>query len=607
MATYKEFLQNQGEKKWQGKWLEEKIDRADDFDKRPKKYILDMFPYPSGAGLHVGHPEGYTATDIYSRYWRLRGYNVLHPMGWDAFGLPAENYAIKTGTHPRVTTEQNIATFKRQIQSLGFSYDWDREIDTTDPKYYQWTQWIFLQLFKKGLAYEATVPINFCPSCKTGLANEEVKDGKCDRCGAEVERKNMRQWMLRITAYADRLLSGLDKLDWPESIKSLQRNWIGRSEGADVDFKIKCRDVACNVSTNAITVYTTRPDTLFGATYMVLSPEHKLVQELKNQIANWAEVEAYINIAKNKSDLERTELNKEKTGVELKGIKAINPVNNAEIPIWISDYVLASYGTGAIMAVPAHDTRDWEFAKKFALPIIDVIRPVEGEKHDDEQSRRTISAVVQRKSDNKFLLVKWKQFDWFSPVIGGIDGDETPEQAAEREVLEETGYKVRAVEKLGGEIESHFFAENKNVWRERFDQPVLLELIDENPEELNDEESARHEAVWLNGDEAIKKITHSYNAVGLQRYLAKNYAYTDVDEGVMINSEFLNGLVPAEAIGKMTSWLTEKGYGKKAINYKLRDWVFSRQRYWGEPIPLVHCESCKEKVMNNSATINFRE
>lgn len=443
MATYKDFLSSGGEKRWQDKWLNTKIDQADDFSKKPKKYILDMFPYPSGAGLHVGHPEGYTATDIYSRYLRLKGFNVLHPIGWDAFGLPAENYAIKTGTQPAITTAQNIEVFKRQIMSLGFSYDWDREINTTDPKYYKWTQWIFLQLFKKGLAYEATVPINFCPSCLTGLANEEVKDGKCERCGTAVEKKNIRQWMLKITAYADRLLSGLDKLDWPASIKTLQKNWIGRSEGADVDFGIGGSD-------EKIRVYTTRPDTLFGATYMVLAPEHELVQKLADQIINLDEVNDYIDTAKNKSDLERTDLNKDKTGVELKGIKAVNPVNNAEIPIWISDYVLSGYGTGAIMAVPAHDERDFEFAKKFNLPIIEVIS--------------------------------------------------------------------------GGDISKE--------------------------------------------------------------------AFTDIDSGKMVNSDFLNDLVPAEAIGKMTKWLEEKGFGKKAVNYKLRDWVFSRQRYWGEPIPLVHCDKC---------------
>ena len=472
--TYKEFLQKGGEQKWQDKWLEEGIDRAEDFGEKPKKYVLDMFPYPSGAGLHVGHPEGYTATDIYSRYFRLKGFNVLHPMGWDAFGLPAENYAIKTGTQPSITTAENVATFKRQIQSLGFSYDWDREINTTDPKYYKWTQWIFLQLFKKGLAYEATVPINWCPSCKTGLSNEEVKDGKCDRCSAAVEKKDLRQWMLKITAYADRLLSGLDGLDWPESIKSQQRNWIGRSEGAEVDFKIAG-------SKETIKVYTTRPDTLFGATYMVLSPEHKLIQELKDRIENWKEVNNYVVQSKNKSDLERTDLNKEKTGVELKGVKAINPVNGKEIPIWLSDYVLSGYGTGAIMAVPAHDTRDWEFAKKKQIPIEYVIIP------------------------NQF----------YYPDVNG--------------------------------------------------NSIILSCPDD-------------------CDKILEKVKEVNEGSG--------FCFTEIDSGIMVNSDFLDGLVPEEAIKKMTAWLEEKGVGKKAINYKLRDWVFSRQRYWGEPIPLVHCDKC---------------
>ena len=437
------------EPKWQKFWEDNKTFKAEDFSTKPKKYILDMFPYPSGMGLHVGHPEGYTATDIFSRYWRLKGFNVLHPMGWDAFGLPAENYAIKTGTHPSVTTQSNVNTFRKQIKSLGFSYDWEREVDTTDPEYYKWTQWIFLQLFKKGLAYEAFVPINFCPSCKTGLANEEVVNGKCERCGTVVERKNLRQWMLRITAYADRLLSGLEQMNWPESIKTLQRNWIGRSEGAEVTFKVaQDGDELAD-----IVVYTTRPDTLFGATYMVLSPEHELVQKLKDKITNFAEVTRYATEAKNKSDLERTELNKDKTGVELEGIKAINPVNDTEIPIWISDYVLSTYGTGAIMAVPAHDERDYAFAKKFDLPIIEVIS--------------------------------------------------------------------------GGDI--------------------------------------------------------------------TNEAFTDIDSGKMVNSDFLNGLLPKDAIKKMITWLEANNLGKMAVNYKLRDWVFSRQRYWGEPMPLIHCDYCKKQ------------
>ncbi len=433
------------EKKWQQYWEENKSFKVtEDPSIMPEKrrYILDMFPYPSSAGLHVGHPEGYTATDIYSRYLRMRGYHVLHPMGFDAFGLPAENYAIKTGTHPRVSTEQNIDMFRKQIKSLGFSYDWDREISTHKPEYYKWTQWIFLKLFENGLAYESTMPINFCPSCKTGLANEEVKEGKCERCGTLVTRKDIRQWMLKITEYADKLLTGLDDLHWPEAIKIMQRNWIGRSEGANVVFPLASSD-------DVIEVYTTRPDTLFGATYMVLAPEHPLVEKITTQEQKPA-VEAYIAQAKRKTDLERTDLAKEKTGV-FTGAYAINPVNNASIPVWISDYILISYGTGAIMAVPGHDERDFEFAKKFNLPIIQVVSK---------------------------------------------DG-------------------------------------------------TTYELTEAEPE-----------------------------------------------PGIAVNSGEFDGTPTEEFKKEIIALLEEKGAGEKAINYKLRDWIFSRQRYWGEPIPVIHCPSC---------------
>ena len=437
------------EKKWQAQWEKDKTFKAYEdpsFPKEKRQYVLDMFPYPSGAGLHVGHPEGYTATDIYCRYLRMQGYNVLHPMGFDAFGLPAENYAIQTGTHPEITTRANIERFRSQIKALGFSYDWDREVSTCTPDYYKWTQWIFLQLFKRGLAYEAEMPINWCPSCKTGLANEEVKDGLCDRCHTKVTRKRIRQWVLKITKYADRLLEGLDKLDWPEPIKISQRNWIGRSEGAEVIFSIDGHE-------ETLEIYTTRPDTLFGATYMVLAPEHPLVQKITTASQKSA-VEAYIEEAARKSDLERTDLAKEKTGV-FTGAYAINPVNNARIPIWISDYVLISYGTGAIMAVPAHDERDWDFAKAFNLPIIQVV---------------------------------------------AASDEEGP--------------------------------------------------FDREP------------------------------------------AQCTVSEGVAVNSGDFNGLPTAEFKKKITEWLESRGIGKKAINYKLRDWLFSRQRYWGEPIPVVHCDTC---------------
>ena len=432
------------EPKWQKKWAEQHAFEASDDHSKPKFYGLIEFPYPSGQGLHVGHPRSNTAMDIIARKRRMEGYNVLFPIGWDAFGLPTENYAIKNKVHPAAVTKKNIDHFRDQLQKIGFSFDYSREVDTTDPAYVKWTQWIFLQLYKHGLAYKSQMPVNWCPSCKCGLANEEVVNGKCERCGAEVTHRVRTQWMLKITAYAQKLLDGLDTVDFIERVKIQQRNWIGRSTGAEVDFSL-------TVPGRKITVYTTRPDTLFGATYMVLSPEHPLIDELKEQITNFDACMAYREAAAKKSDFERAELAKEKTGVMIEGVRAIDPVNGREIPIWLSDYVLMSYGTGAIMAVPAHDTRDWEFAKKFNMPIIEV-------------------------------------------VAGG------------RDVQEEV--------------------------------------------------------------------------------------YTDVADGVLVNSEFLNGLSVAEAKKAIIAWLEEKGLGHEKVNYKLRDWVFSRQRYWGEPIPIVHCDKC---------------
>ena len=432
------------EKKWQDKWYSENTFAAKDDLTLPKFYGLVEFPYPSGQGLHVGHPRSYTALDIIARKKRMEGFNVLYPMGWDAFGLPTENYAIKNKIHPKIVTENNINNFKRQLKSIGFSFDWTKEISTTDERYYKWTQWIFLQLFKKGLAYKQEMPINWCTSCKVGLANEEVVNGVCERCGSEVVQKNKSQWMLKITEYAERLIDDLDELNYIEKVKTQQKNWIGRSEGAELDFKLDGLE-------DAIRVYTTRADTLFGATYMVVSPEHSIIEKYKDKIENIDEVRAYQAEAAKKSEFERTELSKEKTGVKLSGLLAINPVNDKRIPIFISDYVLTSYGTGAIMAVPAHDERDWEFAKKFNLPIIEVVK-------------------------------------------GGENVQEAP--------------------------------------------------------------------------------------------------YTDTYSGKMVNSGFLDGLEVKEAIAKMISFLEEKGIGTKKVNYKLRDWVFSRQRYWGEPIPLVYCEKC---------------
>ena len=431
------------EKKWQDIWDNEKAFKVENDFTKPKYYALVEFPYPSGQGLHVGHPRPYTALDIIARKRRMQGYNVLYPMGWDAFGLPTENYAIKNQIHPKVVTENNVAHFKSQLKALGYSFDWDREINTTDPSYYKWTQWIFLKLFEKGLAYKSEMPINWCTSCKVGLANEEVVNGVCERCGSEVVRKVKSQWMLKITEYAEKLIEDLDLVDYIDKVKVSQKNWIGRSVGAEVDFKLANKD-------DKLTVFTTRPDTLFGATYMVISPEHPYIDKYKDEVKNWDAILEYRDFASKKSDFERTELVKEKTGVVLEGITAINPATGKEIPIWISDYVLMTYGTGAIMAVPAHDERDWDFAKKFNLPIVEVVG--------------------------------------------------------------------------GGSVEEA--------------------------------------------------------------------AYTNTDTGVMVNSDFLNGLEVADAKEKMIAWLEEKGIGKKKVNYKLRDWVFSRQRYWGEPIPLVHCDKC---------------
>ena len=435
------------EKKWQKVWDDEKAFAATNDYSKPKYYVLVEFPYPSGQGLHVGHPRPYTALDIVARKRRMQGYNVLYPMGWDAFGLPTENYAIKNKIHPKIVTENNVKHFKDQLHSLGYSFDWDREINTTDPKYYKWTQWIFLKLFKAGLAYKKEMPINWCTSCKVGLANEEVVNGVCERCGAPVVRKVKSEWMLKITDYADKLIEGLNDVDYIERVKVSQKNWIGRSTGAEVDFQIKDTE-------DKLRIYTTRCDTLFGVTYMVVSPEHPYLDKYKDQIKNWEEIVAYREQASRKSDFERAELAKDKTGVAIDGLTAINPVNGKEVPIWVSDYVLMSYGTGAIMAVPAHDERDWEFAKKFHLPIIQVVA--------------------------------------------------------------------------------------------------------KNGEEVDVNEAA----------------------------------FTDVATGVLINSDFLNGLEVKDAKEKMIKFLEEKGIGQAKTNYKLRDWVFSRQRYWGEPIPIVHCDKC---------------
>lgn len=585
MKTYKP---QEIEPKWQQFWEKEGLNKAIDFDKKKKFYCLDMFPYPSGDGLHVGHPEGYTATDIYSRYLRMNGYNILHPIGWDAFGLPAENYAIKNKIHPQKSTEKNIAHFKKQIQSLGFSYDWNREVNTSDPSYYKWTQWLFLELYKKGLAYQKTAPVNWCDSCQTVLAREQVIDGKCERCKNTVVQKELKQWFFKITDYAEELLTGLKKLDWPENIKLMQENWIGRSEGALIDFK--AQDTSYKIQ-----IFTTRPDTIFGATYLVLAPEHKLISKIKSKISNISEVENYIQKTHKKTELQRSALEKEKTGVELKGIKAINPANKKEIPIYIADYVLTTYGTGAIMAVPAHDQRDFEFAKKYNLPIKEVIIPKVIDKHDPPKDkvktifRKSVQVILINPKNGKVLALKWKKFPWTTFITGGIRQNENIIEAAKRETLEETGYSnVKYVKTLGGPVESHFFASHKGENRKAHFSALIFELINDKQTKISDQEKAIHDCVWLTWDELNKdnNIKCAEYEIWLKRLKCCDYAFTD--KGILTNSGQFDGMDSEKASGAIIKLIG----GKKTVQYKLHDWLISRQRYWGAPIPIIYCDKC---------------
>ena len=607
----KKYNHKKIEKKWQKAWEESGIYKTGRISKKPKHYVLDMFPYLSGEGLHVGHPRGYIGTDIYSRWKRMNGYNILHPMGFDSFGLPAEQYAIKHKIHPSIAVKKNVKRFKKQLSILGFDYDWDREVVTSDPDYYKWTQWIFLKLYEKGLAYESYEPINWCPTCQTGLANEDLEEGKCERCGTVVEKKPMRQWILKIREYADRLLSDLDELNWPESIKESQRNWIGRSEGSLISFAlvpINPNKKPINTdkdpgrsgksqgkSVASIEVFTTRPDTLFGATYMVLSPEHPLLGGLKAQITNWGEVEKYIEEAKKKTEIERTAEGKEKSGVELKGVKAINPANKEKIPVWVADYVLVHYGTGAIMAVPAHDQRDIEFAKKYGLSIRNVIVPLfrttsgKDAIRDDKKTakRKNIYVVVKHHKDDKYICLNWKKFGWHSFIIGGIKDGESDIEAASREIIEETGYKnFKFVKKIDGDHHSHFFAGNKDVNRYAIGTALFFELENDEKGKISDTEKAVHDVVWVEKNKVDEFLNLSNQFYIWKKFNDNNIAYTD--NGVLVNSGKFDGMDSEEVKDEITEFVG----GKKMVNYKLRDWVFARQRYWGEPIPIIHCEKC---------------
>jgi len=749
------------EAKWQKYWEEKETFLVSDKVKGDKAYVLDMFPYPSAQGLHVGHPEGYTATDIYCRYLRMKGVQVLHPMGWDAFGLPAENYAIKTGVHPRDLTQGNIDNFRRQIKSLGLSYDWSREVNTADPTYYKWTQWLFLKLYEKGLAYQKEAPVNWCPSCQTVLANEQVENGTCNRCHNQVEQRQMKQWFFKITAYAEKLLQGLSEVEWPAPILEMQKNWIGKSEGAEVDFVLntkynyvilhglggpdnhfpwlskklnsmgikylipelpnpskpkedeqveyvlkhcrfdkdtilsgfslgsvvalkvmeklnvkiaglvlvagftepkfkdkerpftntfdwrfdfdKIRDKVGfvkvvsdlndhivpaeqgrilaqklkgiliettsqkshflnseepNVFRNlvpSVTVFTTRLDTIFGATYLVLAPEHAMVNELKNQVKNWPEVEKYIKRAQGKTELERKMETKEKTGVKLEGVTAINPVNNEEIPIFVADYVLMSYGTGAIMAVPAHDERDFAFAKKFGLPMKRVVEPqfviTDGEAalrpNEEIVKRNNVCAIVRDPKNDKYLCVSWKSFHMHGLITGGVGDDEDIVMAAKREVYEETGYKnVKLVRDPQFALHTFFYhrVKKQNRWA-RF-QYLFFELENEEGDPINDTENILHEVLWLSKVELKDFFSVTEGEFTLN--FINNSDYIHTGEGLLYYSGEFDGLESSEATPK----IAKKISAELKTQYRLRDWLISRQRYWGAPIPIIYCETC---------------
>ncbi len=574
------------EAKWQEQWQASGLYRTRENAEAEKFYILDMFPYPSGEGLHVGHPKGYIATDIIARKKMMEGLNVLHPMGWDAFGLPAENHALKNKVHPSVAVKENIVRFKKQLELIGCTYDWSREINTTDPEYYRWTQWAFLKMFEKGLAFESFEPINWCPSCKTGLANEDLEDGRCERCGSVVEKKPLRQWVIRITDYADRLLTDLDALDWPEAIKESQRHWIGKSEGAEIDFSL------VGLS-EKITVFTTRPDTLYGVTYLVIAPEHPLVAALQKNISNYEAVQRYAESVKNKPEMERTAEGKEKTGVPLEGVYALHPLTGEQIPLWIADYVLVDYGTGAVMAVPAHDERDFAFARTYKLPIKHVVLPAVVDSKNPPRSgeqtveRRTVHALVRDPKTDRFLLLQWKKFPWRNFVVGGVEADEDVIEAARREVAEETGYTdLTYIKTLEGPVQGQYFAAHKGENRLAYTTAVYFELKSNVQAEISSEEKEKHEAQWV----ALSDMTAD-NMVCAELDIWKERLKVDVPycgQGVLYDSGEFKGRRSEEAQRDIVA----AAGGRLVAKYKLRDWVFSRQRYWGEPIPLIHCGSC---------------
>ncbi len=592
MANFSKI--NAIEKKWRKIWQKEGIYKIKDKVKGKENfYHLVMFPYPSG-DLHIGHWYNFAPADVFARFKRMQGYNVMSPFGFDAFGLPAENAAIKRKIHPKDWTYRNIKTMIEQLKSVGAMYDWSREIITSDPEYYKWTQWMFLQLFKNKLAYKKKAPANWCPKCHTVLANEQVVDGKCERCGTEVVQREINQWLFRITKYADRLLKDLDKLDWPEKTKIMQRNWIGKSEGVEIEFKIKKSELKINV-------FTTRVDTIFGCTYLVVAPEHPLIENNELGIKNYEEIKKYKEQAKKKTDLMRTDLAKEKTGVELKGIKAINPFNGEEVPIFTADYVLGHYGTGAVMAVPAHDERDFEFAKKYKLPIKKVIEscfyqytePGKIKENEPFVERDAIAVLVKHWEKNEYIGLKWKKVAWRTLITGGVEKGQTPEEAARAEVLEETGYKNLKLIKELSMVHSKFYHVPKKENRFAHFHVFYFELENREQQDISVEEKEIHEIVWVPKDKMEKYFTAESHNYIWQTLDKPETAYTA--DGVLNNSGEYNFLTSAEAREKMTAWLEKEEIGKKKINYKIRDWLVSRQRYWGAPIPIVYCDKCARR------------
>ena len=573
------------EAKWQGKWLEQASAKINKDDIKKKYYILDMFPYPSGTGLHMGHTESYTASDVFYRFKKMQGFNVLHPQGFDSFGLPAENYAIKTGIPPAETTRENIANYIRQMKSLGFNYDFSEQAVTSDPEYYKWTQWIFSEFYKNGLVYKKTSKTNWCSSCQTVIANEQVVENKCERCGTEIEQKEIPTWFLKITDFAEELIADLDDVDWPEYTKKNQKNWIGKSIGAEVDFVLENSD-------EKITVYTTRIDTIFSGTYIILAPEHPMVAKITTA-ENILAVEKYAAETKNKTELERIGEQKNKEGV-FTGAYAINPATQEKIPVWISDFVLINYGTGAVFA-DAHDQRDFEFAKKYNISLKQSIAQVfygEGENKVREDKpkteRKIVDVIIKHWNEDKYFCLDWKYNDWKSFVVGGIEDGESLEEAALREAKEESGYKnMKVVRQIGGEMQSHFFAAHKDVNRCPVRRKcIYIELADGEFEEPLEEHTKNHKGVWIKKEDVKDFINLSELKIYWDMLLNGEKAFEE--DGILINSGEFDGLTSAEAREKITEWLAKKGLARKMTNYRLRDWSISRQRYWGCPIPIVY-------------------